>query len=289
MTLEELGTILRNERKKQALSIDDVSTILKIGARLLRALEEGDIASLPHPTYTRGFIRSYASFLGLAAEEINSVVIPAPQDDAVTARLNVHPPEASKKTVPKNRMSAIALLIVAAGALAVVWPVYMTLNTSPPQLAQPSPPADQSQSQPPPQKMPQVADDTQKSSRAPVQENDSGPAEMPVAAPAPPPSAPVAQNRPADPDATQTKPFTHNVIITAVEECWIYSRADGTGARQFSLRKGDTFALTFQKTLDIKLGNAGGVRIRYDGRDMPAPGQSGQVRTLRFPPRALQE
>ncbi|MDR2800787.1 MAG: DUF4115 domain-containing protein [Desulfovibrio sp.] len=300
MALKELGATLRNEREKRALSIDDVSAILKISARLLRALEEGDSASLPHPTYIRGFIRSYASFLGLAAEEVNSAVIPIPRDDAVASQVNVYLPEASKKPSKKSHASAIILFIVIAGAFVVAWPLYTTLNTARQQLAQPSPSAAPGRNQPlpPPQKMPQPADSTQKSSRTPVQENGSGPpepqlrpqtAELPVAASAQPPPNPVTQNPPATPDATQTKPSTHNVIITAVEECWIYSRADGTDIRQFSLQKGDTFALTFQEKLDVKLGNAGGVRIRYDGRDMSAPGQPGQVRTLHFPPQARQE
>jgi cytoskeleton protein RodZ len=294
MTLEELGAALRIEREKRALSIDDVSEILKIGARILRALEEGDTASLPHP-YIRGFIRSYASFLGLAAEEVNSAVIPPPRDGAVTAQMNVYLPEASRKTPKRNRTLAISMLIVVAGILAFAWPLYTTLNTAPQRLAQPSPPAAPRQNQPQPL---QTTDSAQTTSRTPIPENGPTPpdpqvrdqaAETPVAASAPPPSNPVTQIPPAAPESAQTKPLTHNVIVTATEECWIYSRADGTDTRQFSLQKGDTFALTFREKLDMKLGNAGGVRIRYNGRDMPVPGQSGQVRTLRFPPQTRQE
>ena len=100
----------------------------------------------------------------------------------------------------------------------------------------------------------------------------------------------IGQNatQPAHPADGALSPGQHKVIITATEECWIHSNADNTDTRQFSLRKGDTFALTFTKSLELKLGNAGGVRIRYNGEDMPAPGQSGQVRTLTFPPSARQ-
>ena len=74
MTLEELGVALRAEREKRGLSIEDVANHLKIGARLLRALEEGDASSLPHLAYAKGFIRSYSSYLGMAAEEVNEAV-----------------------------------------------------------------------------------------------------------------------------------------------------------------------------------------------------------------------
>ena len=65
----------------------------------------------------------------------------------------------------------------------------------------------------------------------------------------------------------------------------MHSTADKTDTRQFSLRKGDTFALTFADLLELKLGNAGGVRLRYDGNELPPPGTSGQVRTITFPPK----
>ncbi|MBO6171460.1 MAG: DUF4115 domain-containing protein, partial [Desulfovibrio sp.] len=79
---------------------------------------------------------------------------------------------------------------------------------------------------------------------------------------------------------------THKVVITAIEECWVHSSADKTDTRQFSLRRGDTFALTFSTSLELKLGNAGGVRLRYDGEELPPAGRAGQVRTLSFPPAA---
>ena len=76
MTLEELGAALRAEREKRGLSIEDVANHLKIGARLLRALEEGDASSLPHLAYAKGFIRSYSSYLGMAAEEVTKPFAP---------------------------------------------------------------------------------------------------------------------------------------------------------------------------------------------------------------------
>ena len=57
---------------------------LKIGARQLR-LEEGDIAGLPHPAYAKGFIRSYAAYVGLAAEEVATALVTL-NSDAEAAR-----------------------------------------------------------------------------------------------------------------------------------------------------------------------------------------------------------
>ena len=63
MTFEELGASLRAEREKRGLRLDDAANKLKINPRQLRALENGDMAALPHAAYARGFIRSYANWL----------------------------------------------------------------------------------------------------------------------------------------------------------------------------------------------------------------------------------
>ncbi len=76
----------------------------------------------------------------------------------------------------------------------------------------------------------------------------------------------------------------HQVVVTADAECWLHANADGTVTREFSLKKGETFAMPFKKTLVLKLGNAGGVRIKYDGVEQASPGKSGEVKTVRFPP-----
>ena len=70
MNFEEAGAALRAEREKRNLTIEDVAEELKISPRQLRALENGDLDSLPHPAYAKGFIRSYASWLGLRPEDL---------------------------------------------------------------------------------------------------------------------------------------------------------------------------------------------------------------------------
>ena len=44
----------------------------------------------------------------------------------------------------------------------------------------------------------------------------------------------------------------------------------------------------FDRKLVIKLGNAGGVRMKYDGRELLQPGKMGQVKTLVFPQAAVE-
>jgi Helix-turn-helix domain len=61
----EIGNSLREARVRQRLEHRDVELGTKIRARYIRALEEEEFATLPGDTYIRGFLRTYADYLGL--------------------------------------------------------------------------------------------------------------------------------------------------------------------------------------------------------------------------------
>ncbi len=65
---ETLGNCFRAAREEYELTIADVERETKISARYIRALESGRYNSLPAEVYTRGFVKSYALFLGLNTE-----------------------------------------------------------------------------------------------------------------------------------------------------------------------------------------------------------------------------
>jgi cytoskeletal protein RodZ len=61
----EIGNSLREARHRQQLELTDVEQATKIRARYLRALEEEAFDVLPAQTYVKGFLRTYADWLGL--------------------------------------------------------------------------------------------------------------------------------------------------------------------------------------------------------------------------------
>jgi cytoskeleton protein RodZ len=61
----EIGNSLREARHRQQLDLTDVEQATKIRARYLRALEEEAFDVLPAQTYVKGFLRTYADWLGL--------------------------------------------------------------------------------------------------------------------------------------------------------------------------------------------------------------------------------
>jgi hypothetical protein len=61
----EIGNSLREARVRQQLELAEVELATKIRARYLRALEEESFDVLPAQTYVKGFLRTYADYLGL--------------------------------------------------------------------------------------------------------------------------------------------------------------------------------------------------------------------------------
>lgn len=307
MTYEELGQILRDEREKKHLSINDAAAQLKINPRQIQALEDGNLESLPHKAYAKGFIRSYAQWLGLSADEINELLEifgSSKNRNSEGAIVNLVKPK--KKGRPFFYIFFMLFLICAIyfgwnypsllqnfniaklGGETVLQKAdeFIALKDKT-KKSDASEPEETAKKVPPPQENGDLPTENETESPVPVASSsissnvmttDSG-AEKPEK------NEPAANNEPVMPEGDEGKVSGQNkLIITAIEECWVHSNADKSDTRQFSLRKGDTFALTFAKSLELKLGNAGGVRLRYNGEDLPPPGQSGQVKVLKFPP-----
>ncbi|WP_190402128.1 helix-turn-helix domain-containing protein [Pseudanabaena mucicola] len=63
--LAEIGARFKKIREEKDLSIPHLTAMTLISERYLRAIENGEIESLPEPVYVRGFIRKYGDALGL--------------------------------------------------------------------------------------------------------------------------------------------------------------------------------------------------------------------------------
>ncbi len=63
--LQMIGAYLRQIREQQALSLEQVEQQTKIQARLLRAIESGQLDQLPEPVFIQGYIKLFAQTLGL--------------------------------------------------------------------------------------------------------------------------------------------------------------------------------------------------------------------------------
>jgi helix-turn-helix protein len=65
-----IGSDLRRARMRREIELAEVEASTRIRIRFLRAIEDEDWGALPGGVYTRGFIRTYASYLGLDGERL---------------------------------------------------------------------------------------------------------------------------------------------------------------------------------------------------------------------------
>lgn len=68
--MSSIGNILRTERETQGRTLTEVSKTVYIKTKYLSALEEENFAVIPGEVYVKGFIRAYASYLGMDGEEL---------------------------------------------------------------------------------------------------------------------------------------------------------------------------------------------------------------------------
>jgi cytoskeleton protein RodZ len=67
----QIGPILEKRRLEKGLSLKEVEQATKIRTRYLEGLEREDPTALPDPVYARGFLKTYANFLGLDGERLS--------------------------------------------------------------------------------------------------------------------------------------------------------------------------------------------------------------------------
>ena len=80
----EIGSSLREARLRQGLDFPEIEQKTKIRGKYLRALEDEQFDLLPAQTYVKGFLRSYAEYLGLDGQlyvdEYNSRYVVGEED-----------------------------------------------------------------------------------------------------------------------------------------------------------------------------------------------------------------
>src|SRR5579862_1956511 len=79
-TMFEIGNSLREARHRRRIEIAQAEQATKIRGKYLRALEDEQFELLPSETYVKGFLRTYADYLGLDGQlyvdEFNSRFVP---------------------------------------------------------------------------------------------------------------------------------------------------------------------------------------------------------------------
>jgi cytoskeleton protein RodZ len=132
----EIGSSLRAAREHQKLGLADVERATRIRTKYLQALEDERWDVLPGTAYVKGFLRSYADFLGLDAtrfvEEFNERFAPAEPFEPPLVRVR------RRRRLLDARLLVIPLLAVAIGLFS--WRLASGTGKHVPRSAPPPPP-----------------------------------------------------------------------------------------------------------------------------------------------------
>ena len=112
----EIGNSLRETRLRQDLDFPELEHATKIRAKYLRALEDEHFELLPSHTYVKGFLRSYAEYLGLDGQlyvdEYNSRYVTGEDDVPLSTR---RIPAARRRRRDRRESNVVLLALTSIG------------------------------------------------------------------------------------------------------------------------------------------------------------------------------
>ncbi len=260
-----VGADFRNARDRLGWSLPDVAGSLRIRAPYLEAIEEGRLSSLPGNAYAMGFVRTYATALGLDPDEMARRFRAEAQDVNRKVELSF-PAPVPTRGVPAGAVILLGLVI--AGVAYVGW--YRYSDAGGPRLAQvTAPPPDRLAALAAPQPSPQVA------SILPPPSSSAAPATLPpaptpipvpvaIAPPAPLPSPPVVSTR---------------LMLRSKSGGWVQVRErQGSVLLNRVMRPGETWPVPMKPQLLLTTSNAGAMELLVDGVAAPPLGPVGAMR-----------
>lgn len=271
------GTWLRQAREDRGLSAEDVGRSLNLSLRRIEALESDDYEKLPGPTYVRGYLRSYAMFLGLEPQPLldafNRLPIAAQRHDLVAP--------APEQEVTSNdamvKVGTVLILGLVIGLAALWWggkdradsrrrqaPSAAITPGATNIAATPEAPAPVAATEPAkaPAELPPVAKASEPSAaRATAPEQRVPAAATPV----------VVQNQagntaPIDPNAPRAR-----LVLQASEDSWADVRdAEDRRLIYQTITAGRTMRVEGVPPLSVFLGNVDGVQLEFNGQPYDA-------------------
>ncbi len=112
------GTELREARERLGWDLAEIASALRIRLPYLQALEDGQLSALPGNTYALGFLRTYATALGLDADEL------ARRFRAEASDVNRRPVLSFPAPVPERGIPTGAAVLIGLVFLVIVYVVW---------------------------------------------------------------------------------------------------------------------------------------------------------------------
>ncbi|MBI5492778.1 MAG: helix-turn-helix domain-containing protein [Deltaproteobacteria bacterium] len=281
--MESPGEYLRRERELRGASLSRIFESTRVPRRYLEALEADNYDVLPHPTFVKGYIKSYCKALGL--DEVDAVLRYEIYLRDKSEKAEAERPRAPSRKraarqaadVPKNVKNAAAF--ISAGIIIIVVLYFAVGRKAVTPAPQPEALSGSTEAMAPAANEPVSAG---VKTEAPKEEKQP-PA---VAAPEAKPEAKAAKAEPgtmAPATAATAAEAQHTLSVKANEISWVKIRIDDGEPFDVVLRQGEGIVWKAKETFSLIVGNAGGVALTYDGKALPPLGKSGDVVSFKLP------
>lgn len=130
--MPSVGDMLRTEREKQGITLQEISDSTNIKKQYLEAIEKNDYDTIPGTVFVKGFIRSYGNFLGMdsaalvdAYKSLVGVQTPRPVVRSVTPTEKSSTDVADGRKKQKSKQGKWPEILIIAGVviffLLILW------------------------------------------------------------------------------------------------------------------------------------------------------------------------
>ncbi len=253
---QSFGAYLRRERELRDISLDDISRYTRIRMDFLVAIENDNLAALPHMTFVRGYIRSYADFCGLDYKDV-ILRFDGFLEETETGQ--------AQSVSMENQTSSPRTLVLFSifMTLVILFFFYGYYRSYEKKLVQ-----------------------EYETTLAGINEQTVIPARPVLHEPTieQPPAQIPQEIQPPEQAAPQVPRTAQQIILRATGLCWLQVKVDQQQPREYTLRPGDILELEAENHMRLFLGNAGGVEIEYNSEVLGQAGAAGEVKRLTFPP-----
>jgi transcriptional regulator with XRE-family HTH domain len=252
--VQSIGEILRRERLRRGLKLDELSAQTKIGCGYLAAIEENRFDRLPGGILTRSFLRQYTRVLGLDEEQAVAYL----KEQVGEPSLPLPDPGKSFRT---PYLPHLPVLVWLALTMCLGGVVYKFVEKRHPPGSENDAARQDSIGQP---------DGQRHVAAAPLNEGNALPIrEGPGASP----TRQVAAN-----------PGVMHVVFTATEPVWISVTSDGDHKFSGTIEEQQSREFESSGNMTVLVGNVGGLTILINGQRIGVTGSHGQVRLLELTP-----
>ena len=275
-TSEKIGDNLRAAREAANATLDDISALLKIRSDHLQALENDDFERLPGSVYAIGFIRTYATHLGLNAGELierykAAVAVPHLEDQGPNPQTEYEPVSGGLKiAIGVAAVFVVYILWLIAGGAGDVEKNSRIAEVTAPPIETPVAPAPQAGSEKP------STDETASAQAAPERFGEGVAASPPINNV----DVPAVEVKEISPMANETADAAI-IEIRAARRTWMRIESN-EGRVLFSsiIRKGEGFTLD-DGAYTLATRDAGALEFFVNDASVGSVGRRGQILTAR--------